>query len=93
MAELIRRSVDGLLSGRVMSAVRVSRTAALGVIGLGGSGAADVSSRHDEYLGEAYLGESPDDGRDTRGGDCGVAPDAGAVPASDFLPGRESRRG
>ncbi len=75
MAELIRRSVDGLLSAKAVPAARVSRAGALRVIGFGGSGAKDVSARHDEYLLQAYLGVSTDDGPDARERDCAREPD------------------
>jgi predicted DNA-binding ribbon-helix-helix protein len=54
MAELIRRSVDQLVHEQANSglAARVARAKA--AVGRFSSGKADISSRHDEYLAEAF---------------------------------------
>jgi hypothetical protein len=54
-AELIRRSLDRFLeAGLGGSAAPGSRRSALEVIGRFHSGQSDISSRHDDYLDEAY---------------------------------------
>jgi hypothetical protein len=53
MPELRRRMVDRRLLGRIRAADH-SKDAVMSFIGLGASGQADVSVRHDEALDEAF---------------------------------------
>lgn len=56
VAELIRQSVDRFLEESCSGAPEnVGRLAALEVVGRFHSGLTDISTRHDDYLVEAYL--------------------------------------
>lgn len=60
VAELIRRSVDRFLEqARCSAPQNVGRLAALQIIGRFDSGLTDISTRHDDYLVEAYLSTGP----------------------------------
>ena len=54
MAELIRRSIDSYLKRRQSTSAEALKERALSVIGKYSSGLSDVSTRHDDYLAEAY---------------------------------------
>lgn len=57
-AEIIRRSLDRFLAAGVGgSEAMASRRSALEVVGRFHSGLADIASRHDDYLGEAYAND------------------------------------
>ena len=53
LAELIRRLADRHLSERAASLPAPSKQSFLRIVALGSSGLADISDRHDSYLGEA----------------------------------------
>ena len=54
MAELIRRAVDLYTSSPEMGAIAERKKRAVAAAGRFHSGLSDVSSRHDEYLAEAF---------------------------------------
>ena len=60
-ADVIRRSVDRYLEqvAATAPAAAATRLSALEVVGRFSSGLTDVSTRHDDYLDEAYLPPKP----------------------------------
>jgi hypothetical protein len=54
MAELIRRTVDGMVQAQAAVTTDERKRRALAVVGRFGSGRADVSRHHDRDLAEAF---------------------------------------
>jgi Ribbon-helix-helix protein, copG family. len=54
VAELIRQAVDQKLAGDAHSLTEEKRKRALSVVGCVSSGVGDLSTRHDDYLLEAF---------------------------------------
>ncbi|MBI5508589.1 MAG: ribbon-helix-helix protein, CopG family [Deltaproteobacteria bacterium] len=54
VAELVRRATDRMLEADRSVSVSDRKARALAVCGRFGSGGADGSERHDDYLGEAF---------------------------------------